>query len=107
MQVLYRISSNSYKKEKLTYASKEYCLNNFIDNVLDSTDKMTIIADCVNEELRDFIDRCSTKNIEIMHKVLGSNGASFRFQIDFSFGIRFQHAVRIHHEENLRLPSRL
>ena len=84
MHVLYRISNNSYKKERLSFASKEYCLNNFIDNVLGHADKMTIIADCVNDGLRDSIDRCRTKKIEIMHKELGSNGASFRFQIDLA-----------------------
>jgi hypothetical protein len=105
MQVLYRVSSNSYKKEKLTYASKEYCLNNFIDNVLDSTDKMTIIADCVNEELRDFIDRCSTKNIEIMHKVLGSNGASFRFQIDLASTLPDDEIVLFQEDDYLYKPA--
>ena len=84
MHVLYRISSNSYQKERLTFATKEYCLSNFVDNVLTSSDKMTIIADCVNNELRETIDSYEASNIEILHKELGSNGASFRFQIDFA-----------------------
>ena len=45
---------------------------------------MTIIADCVNNELRETIDSYKTSNIEILHEELGSNGASFRFQIELA-----------------------
>ena len=84
MHVLYRISSNSYHKKRLSFATKEYCLSNFVDNVLTSSDKMTIIADCVNNELKETIDNYKASNIEILHKELGSNGSSFLFQIDFA-----------------------
>lgn len=84
MHVLYRISSNSYEKERLSFATKEYCLSNFVKNVVTSSDKMTIIADCVDTELRQIINSYKTSNIEILHKKLGSNGASFRFQIDLA-----------------------
>ena len=84
MHVLYRISSNSYQKERLSFATKEYCLSNFVDNVLTYSDKMTIIADCVNNELKETIDSYKASNIEILHKELGSNGSSFLFQIDFA-----------------------
>ena len=84
MHVLYRISSNSYVKERLSFATKEYCLSNFVENVLTASDKMTIISDCVNAELKQTIESYKTSNIEIRHEELGSNGASFRFQIDFA-----------------------
>ncbi len=84
MHVLYRISNNSYKKERLPNASKEYCLVNFINNVLTEHDNMTIIADGVDEELLDFIFTNRLNNIEILHENLGSNGASFRFQLDYA-----------------------
>ena len=84
MHVLYRISSNSYQKERLSFANKEYCLSNFIDNVLSAHDKMTIIADGVDAELLEFILVKKRKNIEILNKNLGSNGAAFRFQLDYA-----------------------
>lgn len=89
MQILYRISSNSYEKERLPIATKEYCLKNFIDNVLTSDDCMTIIADSVDQELGGFISQFESKNIKIVPINVQSNGASFRFQLDFvrSFGL--------------------
>ena len=84
MHVLYRISNNSYKKERVPTASKEYCLVTFINNVLAEHDNMTIIADGVNAELLDFISSKKKKNIEILRESLGSNGASFRFQLDYA-----------------------
>lgn len=84
MHVLYRISSNSYQKERLPVASKEYCLSNFINNVLTERDKMTIIADGVDAGLMEFILAQKQKNIEILRENLGSNGAAFRFQLDYA-----------------------
>ena len=85
MHVLYRISSNSYQKERLSFASKEYCLSNFIDNVLSGHDKMTIIADGVDAELLEFILVKKRKNIEILNKNLGSNGACFPLSVGLCF----------------------
>ena len=48
------------------------------------SDNMTIIADCVDEGLRQTVDNYENSNIKIIHEKLGSNGASFRFQIDFA-----------------------
>ena len=42
---------------------------------------MTIIADCVNNELKETIDSYKASNIEILHKELGSNGSSFLFKL--------------------------
>ena len=84
MHVLYRISNNSYKKDRVPTASKEYCLLNFINNVLTELDNMTIIADGVSAELLNFISANKRNNIEIRHENLGSNGASFRFQLDYA-----------------------
>ena len=87
MHVLYRISNNSYTKERVATASKEYCLVNFVNNVLTEHDNMTIIADGVDAKLLDFICAKKQKNIEILNESLGSNGASFRFQLDYASGL--------------------
>jgi len=84
MQILYRISNNSYNKDRLPYASKEYCLANFIVNVVTKNDRMLIIADCVNDDLMKTINSHACDNIEIMKKNFGSNGASFRFQLEYA-----------------------
>ena len=81
MHVLYRISSNSYQKERLTFATKEYCLSNFVDNVLTSSDKMTIIADCVNNELRETIDSYKAQTLKFFIKNLVQMVRHFVFKL--------------------------
>ena len=105
MHVLYRISSNSYEKERLSFATKEYCLSNFIENVLTESDKMTIIADSVDHKLRQFVDRSEAANIEILHETLGSNGASFRFQIDFATSLPDGEIVMFQEDDYLYMPA--
>ena len=105
MHVLYRISSNSYQKERLTFATKEYCLSNFIDNVLTPSDKMTIIADCVDNELKEIINSYKTSNIKVFHEELGSNGASFRFQIDFAASLPDGEIVLFQEDDYLYKPA--
>ena len=63
MQILYRISSNSYEKARLSSATKENCLDNFIDNVVTERDEMTIIADNVDRQLLEFIKSRTRKNL--------------------------------------------
>ena len=104
MHILYRISSNSYKKERLACATKEYCLSNFIKNVLTASDKMTIIADCVNDEIRQTIEDYKTKNIDIRYENLGSNGASFRFQLDFAVNLPNDEIILFQEDDYLYKP---
>lgn len=105
MHALYRISSNSYKKERLSFATKEYCLSNFINNVLTESDKLTIIADCVDHELKQIIDRSEAANIDILHETLGSNGASFRFQIDLAASFPDDEIVLFQEDDYLYMPA--
>ena len=105
MHVLYRISSNSYEKERLSFATKEYCLSNFIENVLTSSDNMTIIADCVDNKLKQTINNYENSNVKIIHEELGSNGASFRFQIDFATSLPDNEIVLFQEDDYLYKPS--
>ena len=45
---------------------------------------MTIIADNVDRQLLDFIKSKTRKNINVSEHNLGSNGASFRYQLDMA-----------------------
>ena len=105
MHVLYRISNNSYKKDRLPFATKKYCLSNFIENVLTASDKMTIIADCVEDELKQTIYTYETPNIKIIDEKLGSNGASFRFQIDFAISLPDDEIVLFQEDDYIYKPA--
>ena len=83
MQIVYRISNNSYKKERLPVATKEYCLKDFIEKVVTSDDFMTIIADSVDDDLGAYISQFQSNNIKIIPITARSNGASFRFQLEY------------------------
>lgn len=106
MQILYRISSNSYKKERLPIATKEYCLKNFIENVLTSDDFMTIMADSVDQELGGFISQFESNNIKIMPINLRSNGASFRFQLEYVRSLELNEVVMFQEDDYIyKAPS--
>ena len=50
MKIYYRISNNSYKKNRLSFATKEFCLNNFLSQFNINENNITIIADNVTEK---------------------------------------------------------
>lgn len=106
MRILYRISSNSYEKHRLSYATKEYCLKNFIENVLTQKDKMLIIADCVTAELSDFLKTLKQNNIEIIEKKLGSNGASFRYQLEYAANLPDDEVILFQEDDYLYKPAK-
>ena len=66
---------------------------------------MTIIADCVDNELKQTINNYENSNVEIIHEELGSNGASFRFQIDFATNLPDDEIVLFQEDDYLYKPS--
>lgn len=66
---------------------------------------MTIIADCVDNELKQTINNYENSNVEIIHEGLGSNGASFRFQIDFATNLPDDEIVLFQEDDYLYKPS--
>ena len=66
---------------------------------------MTIIADCVDNELKQTINNYENSNVEIIHEELGSNGASFRFQIDFATNLPDEEIVLFQEDDYLYKPS--
>ena len=105
MQILYRISSNSYERARLSSATKENCLDNFIDNVVTERDEMTIIADNVDRQLLDFLKSKTRKNINVSEHNLGSNGASFRYQLDMAASFPDEEIILLQEDDYLYKPA--
>jgi len=104
MRILYRISNNSYNKAKLKNATKEHCFRNFLDNFLTTKDKLYIIADNVNDELRDYLKRLTPNNGHLFEVNTGSNGASFRLQLSLISQIPPDEVVFLHEDDYLYRP---
>ena len=78
MKIYYRISNNSYKKNRLSNATKQHCLNNFLQEFDRSENTISIIADNVTDsELDKFIDSKCKHNI-IRENTKLNNAKSFR-----------------------------
>lgn len=78
MKIYYRISNNSYKKNRLSNATKQHCLNNFLQEFDRSENIISIIADNVTDiELDKFIDSKCKDNI-IRENTKLNNAKSFR-----------------------------
>ena len=74
IQPIYRISDNSYKKEKPEGFDKESCLKNFAKVF----GQPIVVADSVNEETMDMIKKYVDE--DNIHRVeIKSNGGSFRY----------------------------
>ncbi len=101
MQILYRISNNSYRKQRLPEATKEYCLNNFIANVVTSQDYLLIVGDNVEPNLREFLRSKDCDNIKFVDRNFGSNGASFRFQLELAASFDHQECVLLQEDDYL------
>ena len=106
MQIVYRISNNSYKKERLPVATKEYCLKDFIEKVVTSDDFMTIIADSVDDDLGAYISQFQSNNIKIIPITARSNGASFRFQLEYVRSFKLDEIVMFQEDDYIyKTPS--
>jgi hypothetical protein len=105
MRFIYRISNNSYKKDRLPNASKEYCFLNFLNNLYTPSDKLYVIADNVNLELSSFLKENLPDGGHIFQVSTGSNGASFRLQIDLVNQIPEDEVVFLHEDDYLYKPS--
>jgi len=101
MRILYRISNNSYNKTKLINASKERCFQNFLDNFLTKKDMLYVIADNVNEDLGNYLKTSIPENGHLFEVNTGSNGASFRLQLNLVSQIPPDEVVFFHEDDYL------
>jgi hypothetical protein len=84
MNIYYRISNNSYKKNRLPHATKEYCLTNFLKEFHCPENFITIVADNVTDvNLLDFIEKLKCDNITVVTTSLG-NTKSFKLCINLA-----------------------
>ena len=76
MRVYYRISNNSYKKNRIINATKIKCLLNFLSEFKVTENFITIVADNVTDvELREFVEGLECDNIKVLKTSLGNTGA--------------------------------
>ncbi len=101
MQFLYRISNNSYNKEKLDFATKQYCFLNFLEHLLTPSDSLLVIADNVNLALKNFLERSIPSNGRLLEVNTGSNGASFRLQLELAKEYDDEQIVMLHEDDYL------
>ena len=101
MKILYRVSSNSYKKPRLPEATKEFCLENFIKNVVHKCDEMILIGDNVDAPLKSFLETKMSDNIRFIDQQFGSNGASFRFQLELASSFNDDEVVLLQEDDYL------
>ncbi len=78
MKLYYRISDNSYEKEKVAGATKERCLENFVRAFKYADADLTVIADKCQKPLLDFLR--SRNGFKLIETDLG-NAGSLRFAI--------------------------
>lgn len=79
MKTYYRISNNSYKKNRLPNATKEHCLDNFLKHFDVPENTICIVADNVTDKnLSAFIDTKLKNNI-IRENTSLNNGQSFKY----------------------------
>ncbi len=105
MKILYRVSSNSYKKQRLPKATKEFCLENFIENVVNHQNQLFLIGDNVEEDLKKFLISKTAENIEFIDQSFGSNGASFRFQLELASSFNDDELVLLQEDDYLYKPA--
>jgi len=86
MTIIYRISNNSYKKNRLKTANKKYCLLNALSAFDPKNINWIVLGDNINEDLKKDIDLVinlhpSIKYIEING---GSGAKSFNIALDYA-----------------------
>lgn len=87
MKIYYRISNNSYKKNRLPNATKEHCLEVFLKYFDNSETNIIIVADNVTDiKLSEFIDTRLKNNITRINTSL-NNAGSFKYCLQESINI--------------------
>lgn len=123
MRIYYRISNNSYNKNRLANATKERCLANFIDvwfpeNVEgypkvehNLTDQLIILEDGCNEETKEMVQSVVTSEFpangyppQIVEIQGGSGAASFRIAYKMALQNADEELVYFLEDDYLHLP---
>ncbi|MFN0048875.1 MAG: hypothetical protein ACKVOU_07125 [Cytophagales bacterium] len=76
---LYRISDGGYKKDKLDFADKFYCLENYIS--VFGKDELIVFADNCKEET---VARLKSYGLDVRFSSIGSSGQSWKMVAKFA-----------------------
>ena len=77
--VYYRISNNSYKKDKIPLATKENCLINFLKVFDDGKNTINVLGDNITDiPLQNFLNSLPSKTVSLEFSRL-NNAQSFRY----------------------------
>ena len=81
LHCIYSISDNSYPKERFSFATKQYCLTNFVQR-FGLYSKIHLLVDNTNlkQETRDFANQIS---VDTEYYDGGSSAASWRKAVDY------------------------
>lgn len=97
-QIFYRISDKNNSKCKLPGASKQRCLNNFLEVFQDN---IQIIADNCSDEL---LNHLKSKNLRIVETNLGNSG-SFRHALNLANDCSNDTLIYFVEDDYLHLPQ--
>jgi hypothetical protein len=100
MKVFYRISDGSYKKERFVNATKEHCINNFLEQF--PKEEVTIYADNVKDTTFEWI---STLGCETRRTNGGSSAAGFRIVLSDALQLPDDEVVYFVEDDYLHLPK--
>jgi hypothetical protein len=100
MKILYRISDGSYKKERFSNATKEHCIENFLQQF--PKEEVTIYADNVRDTTFEWITSLGC----VTHRTNGgSSAAGFRIVFEEALKLPDNELVYFVEDDYLHLPK--
>jgi len=98
MKIFYRISDGSYKKERLSNATKKHCLENFLLSF--PKDEIVIYADNVKDETFEWL---SSYECELIRTNGGSSAGGFRLVFESALDLPTNEVVYFVEDDYLHL----
>ncbi len=100
MNIIYRISNNSYLKDRPDYINKEICFENAYNTFKDC--KWTIVCDRLNDDTKTFLEKF---NLELTHVNIGNNAGSFNYVLDKALELDNKEIVYLLEDDYLHKPN--
>jgi hypothetical protein len=103
--IYYRVSNNSYKKEKLPLATKENCLKNFLKVFNDGKNKINILGDNITDEpLKEYLLTLPSSEIFLEFSSL-NNAQSFKYVYSKSLLLPETESIYFVEDDYIHLPN--
>ena len=100
MNIIYRISNNSYTKDRPDYVNKKVCFENAYNTFKDC--KWTVVCDRLNDETKTFLEKF---NLELTHVDIGNNAGSFNYVLDKALELDNKEIVYLLEDDYLHKPN--